>query len=33
MPGHVRSRYTESDLASYRTGTVRMPIGVHIGAI
>ena len=29
---HVRGRYTQSDSATYRTGTVRKPMGVHIGA-
>ena len=27
MPGHVLGRYTQSDSAGDRTGTVRMPIG------
>jgi len=32
MPEQVRGRYTQSDSVGDRTATVRMPIGVHIGA-
>jgi len=32
MPGQIRGRYTQSGSAGDRTGTVQMPMGVHIGA-
>jgi len=32
MPGLLHGQYTQSDLVRYRTGTVPMPMGVHIGA-
>jgi len=32
MPEQVCCRYTQCDSASYRTGTVGMLMGMHIGA-